>query len=187
MQGFYANSVQRLFPTRGLTPKLRPMKHFTSLVCRRNAAKLLFSVNRLAAAVLVTGVLGACTETITTHGQVILPSRLAQVEAGQTTKSDVQRLLGSPSSTGTFDDNRWYYVTSTLKDKPLNPDIVQKREVVVIQFDPSSSIVTGVERKTETDGRQIEPDDHITATQGQSLGVVDSMIQSIGGGLGGGQ
>jgi outer membrane protein assembly factor BamE (lipoprotein component of BamABCDE complex) len=121
----------------------------------------------------------SCSETISTHGQVILPSRLAQVETGVSTKQDVQRLLGSPSTTGTFNDNRWYYVTSTLKDKPLNPDILEKREVLIIDFDPSGT-VAGISTKDQTEGKALEPDKASTVTHGQSLGIIDSIMQQVG-------
>lgn len=123
--------------------------------------------------------LTSCGETVSTHGQVILPSRLAQVQPGVSTKQDVQRLLGSPSTTGTFNDNRWYYVTSTLKDKPLNPDILQKREVLIIDFDPSGT-VAGISDKDQTAGKAIEPDKASTATHGQSLGILDSALEQMG-------
>lgn len=121
----------------------------------------------------------SCTETISTHGQVILPSRLAQVKEGESTKQDVMRLLGSPSTTGTFNDNRWYYVTSTLKDKPLNPDILEKREVVIIDFDPSGTVV-GLSSKDQTAGKALEPDKGTTKTHGQSLGILDSALEQVG-------
>jgi outer membrane protein assembly factor BamE (lipoprotein component of BamABCDE complex) len=124
----------------------------------------------------------SCTSTLATHGQVILPSRLAQITPGTTTRGDVQRLLGSPSAQGTFNDSRWYYITSTVKDKPLNPNLLQKREVVIIDFDPSGTVV-GMTTKDESEGKDITPDKAMTATHGQSLGIIDSMINDLGGGL----
>lgn len=121
----------------------------------------------------------SCAETVSTHGQVILPSRLAQVETGVSSKQDVQRLLGSPSTIGTFNDNRWYYITSTLKDRPLNPDILEKREVIIIDFDPSGT-VAGISSKDQSKGKAIEPDKAATTTHGQSLGIIDSMLQQVG-------
>lgn len=124
--------------------------------------------------------LAACSQTTTTHGQVILPSRLAQVQPGVSTKGDVARLLGSPSTTGTLESSRWVYVSSVMVDKPLNPDILQKRRVVVIDFDPSGT-VAGIDDKTEADGKDIEPDAATTKTYGQSLGIIDGMLDNLEG------
>ncbi|MCP5404881.1 MAG: outer membrane protein assembly factor BamE [Pseudomonadaceae bacterium] len=121
----------------------------------------------------------ACTETVSTHGQIILPSRLAQVQPGVSTKSDVQYLLGSPSTTGTFNDNRWYYLTSTLVSEPLSPNQLKARKVIAIDFDPSGT-VAGVQTLDETAGKPVTPDTAETATHGQSLGVLDSMMQNVG-------
>lgn len=136
-------------------------------------------MKHLALAVLLALAANACTETTTTHGQVILPSRLAQVQPGVSTKSDVQYLLGSPSTTGTFNENRWYYLTSSLKDKPLNPNLLQSRKVVIIDFDPSGT-VAGITDKDEAAGRSLTPDSDETATHGQSMGILDSMLQNVG-------
>lgn len=130
-------------------------------------------------ALLLALAAGACTETTITRGQVLLPSRLAQVQPGVSTKADVQYLLGSPSTTGTFNDNRWYYVTSNLKDEPLNPNQLQSRKVLIVDFDPSGTVVA-VDNKAETDGRPLTPDSAETETHGQSLGILDSMMQNVG-------
>lgn len=124
--------------------------------------------------------LSACAGTTQTHGQVITASRLAVIEPGTTTKTDVMRLLGSPSTQGTFNENRWYYITSVVQDKPLTPDQLKAREVIIIDFTPSDT-VAGIVRKTQADAKDISPDETTTVTHGQSLGIIDSMMQSLPG------
>ena len=129
---------------------------------------------------LALSFIASCTETINTHGQVILPSRLAQIQPGTTTKDQVMQLLGSPSSTGTMNDNRWYYITSTVGTKAFNPHKLKDRRVIVMDFDPSSSIVTAMQEKTEEDGKTVDPDRKVTATNGQSMGILDQMLGNLG-------
>ncbi|MFZ2587410.1 MAG: outer membrane protein assembly factor BamE [Alphaproteobacteria bacterium] len=124
--------------------------------------------------------LSACSQTTTTHGQVLLPSRLAQVQPGVSTKGDVARLLGSPSTTGTLADSRWVYVSSVMRDKPLNPDILEKRTVVVVDFDPSGTVVA-VTDKSEADSKEVVPDATQTQTHGQSMGIIDGLMNNMGG------
>lgn len=121
----------------------------------------------------------SCAQTTATHGQVILPSRLAQIQPGSTTQPQVLQLLGTPSTTGSFDQNRWYYVTSTNISKPLNPNILKSREVIIIDFDPSGTVVA-LNKKTEADGKQVDPATKTTPTHGQTLGIVDQMLGNIG-------
>jgi outer membrane protein assembly factor BamE (lipoprotein component of BamABCDE complex) len=128
---------------------------------------------------LAAASLAACGQTVATHGHIILPSRLAQIQVGQTNQDDVRRLLGSPSTTGTLNDRTWYYITNTTIDKPLNPNILQKSELVKITFDPSGT-VAGLEKKTEADSKDVEPSAKTTPTQGQALGIIDQMLDNIG-------
>ena len=129
---------------------------------------------------LVLGLfLTACAGTTETHGQVITASRLAVIQPGTSTRGDVLRALGSPSTQGTFNDNRWYYITSTEQDKPLNQGVLKERDVIIIDF--TSDTVAGITRKSATDAKDIVPDDASTVTHGQSLGIIDSMMQNLPG------
>ena len=44
-----------------------------------------------------------CTPTVTTHGHPLDQDQLAQIKPGVTSREEVTRLLGSPSTIGTFD------------------------------------------------------------------------------------
>ena len=123
--------------------------------------------------------LAACAETTSTHGQVILPSRLNQVQTVISTKADVMQLLGSPSTTATMADNRWVYISTVVVNKPLDQKTLQKRQVIVIDFDPSGT-VAGITDKSAADGKTIEPDSSQTKTYGQSLGILDSVMENMG-------
>lgn len=128
---------------------------------------------------LAAGTLTACAETVTTHGQIILPSRLAQIKPGTTTRAEVQQLMGTPSTTGTFNDARWYYVTSTVKTKVLQPNVLQKREIVIVDFDPNG-IVSNLSQRTEADAKEVEPVGATTRTHGQSMGVLEQAFGNLG-------
>ena len=131
--------------------------------------------------ILVSGLLlSACAETVNTHGQIILQSRLAQVKLGQSSKDDVLGLLGSPSTQGTFNDNRWYYVTSTVGTTALSPYDLKNRKVIVIDFDPQTGIVADMHEKSKAEGHSIQPAEATTPTQGQAMGVFQQMFSNLG-------
>ena len=123
-----------------------------------------------------------CSEVVTTHGQVINSSLLNNIRIGVDDKESVQSVLGSPSAIGTFADKRWYYVTETAVDKPLNPNILEERNVLIIEFDESNKVAS-LRRLDESDGRQIEPSTRVTPTQGQSLGILDQLLDNLGTGF----
>ncbi|RYG58081.1 MAG: outer membrane protein assembly factor BamE [Alphaproteobacteria bacterium] len=154
----------------GLAVVCQPMKKHNSLSVLGLMAPLAL------AATLITG----CAETVNTRGQVILPSRLAQIQPGTSTRQDVLQLLGSPSSQGTLNDDRWYYVTSTVGSTSLNPYNLKSRQVVIIDFTPDTDTVATLTQKTEADGKEVDPSDTTTQTHGQSLGVVEQFFGNFG-------
>lgn len=144
-----------------------------------------FSISGLTVtfALTASALLLGCTQTITTtHGQVIDTNQLEQLAIGAHTKEDVRGILGSPSVTGTFHDDRWYYITETKMDKPLNPNILTERGVYIVTFD-KSGIVTGIDQLDKEDGKEVIPAARTTTTQGQSLGIVDQLLENLGQGF----
>ena len=125
--------------------------------------------------------LTACSEVRTTHGHVLNTQQVAALEPGKHSKNDVMRLLGSPSTKGTFNENIWMYVTDKTRSEALNPNILEEREVLVLRFEKDK--LAEVTRKTGEDGREVEPSNKVTPTQGQSLGIIDQMIENLGRGF----
>jgi outer membrane protein assembly factor BamE (lipoprotein component of BamABCDE complex) len=135
--------------------------------------------NHLALLALAAALAAGCSETINTTGQVILPSRLSQIQPGTTTREEVVQLLGSPSASGTMNDNRWYYITSIEGTKAFQPHNLKSRRVIIVDFD-SSNTVAGLTEKTEADSKALDPDRKATPTHGQSLGVLDQLFGNLG-------
>jgi outer membrane protein assembly factor BamE (lipoprotein component of BamABCDE complex) len=131
-------------------------------------------------ALAVAALAGGCAETLDTHGQVVLPSQLAKIKPGETTQAQVRQLLGTPSATGTLNDQRWYYITSVVGQKAFNPYDLKSRRTLVLDFDPSSTVVTSMVQRTEADGKALDPDRAMTETQGQTMGFFDQMFGNMG-------
>ncbi len=126
--------------------------------------------------------ISGCPETINTHGQVLRESDINQLQVGHHNKHDVQRLLGSPSTIGTFDDDRWYYMSQTVMSKPLEPHILQNRKILIIDFN-EEGVIADMTQKNETDANDINPAERKTPTQGQSLGIIDQVFENLGMGI----
>ena len=136
-------------------------------------------------AVTFSGALAGCTNVYHTHGQVIPEENLAMLEVGKNDKQDVQRYLGSPSSVSTFEDDEWLYITTHTVDKPLRPGELMSREILIVNFDDNGKIAS-IEKKDATASREIDPSEKSTETQGQSMGIIDQMLNNLGRGFGGG-
>jgi outer membrane protein assembly factor BamE (lipoprotein component of BamABCDE complex) len=120
-----------------------------------------------------------CAERVTTHGQVIKTQNVQQIVTGQHRKEDVQYLLGSPSATATFNTNTWYYLSEKKVSKPLANDKITERRVITVTFD-DKGLVKNIDDITMADIPETSLNERITPTHGQSLGVLDQMIENIG-------
>lgn len=123
--------------------------------------------------------LTGCMETVNTHGQIMLPSKLEQVKPGETTKQDMLNLFGTPSAQGTLNDNRWYYVTTVEGTTPFTPHIIKDRSVYVADFDATGK-VTRFAKLTAEDGKALAPAAEATPTRGQAQGLLQQMFGNIG-------
>lgn len=125
--------------------------------------------------------MAGCAQTVNTRGQIILPSHLAQIKVGESTQNDVLRLLGTPSTQGTINNARWYYITSTVASKTFHPYDLKDRKVIAIDFDTTTGLVAAISEKTAADGKTVPIAEKTTPTHGQSLGVVDQLMGNLGG------
>ena len=76
----------------------------------------------------------ACAPTVNTHGYRIDPAVVAQIQPGVTSREEVERLLGSPSSMSTFNDKSWYYVTQRTEQLTFYDTDVAAQDVLRIDF-----------------------------------------------------
>lgn len=156
---------------RALAVKFQPMKKHNILSFR------IFAVPAMLVATLF---ITACAETVNTRGQIILPSRLAQIQPGTSTKQDVLQLLGSPSTQGTMNDNRWYYISSSVGTTSFTPHDLKSRQVVIIDFD-ANGVVANLTQKGKSDGKEVSPEATATETHGQAMGIIDQFMGNLGG------
>ena len=100
--------------------------------------------------------LAGCAPVVDQRGKLPDPDRLAQIHPGTTTREQVAQILGTPSSTGVFDDKNWYYISRRTKQVAFfDPDVVDQ-QVYIVNFD-DKGVVRAVDHKELTDGQAIEP------------------------------
>jgi outer membrane protein assembly factor BamE (lipoprotein component of BamABCDE complex) len=127
---------------------------------------------------LVVLLLTGCTGTQTTHGNFITPKQIAQLTPNEMTKDDVLATLGSPSTYGTMNANRWYYMTELQHTKPFEPNRLVTRTLLLLDFDDAGTLVN-ITQKDQGNSKEVVMDETITPTQGQALGVIDQIIQNV--------
>ncbi|MGE5271631.1 MAG: outer membrane protein assembly factor BamE [Thiohalocapsa sp.] len=130
------------------------------------------------AAALATSVT-ACVPSVDQRGNLPEPDQLTQIHPGSTTKDQVAKILGTPSSTGIFDDKRWYYISRKTKQVAFFDPDVMDQQVFVVNFD-GRGVVSSVDHKGLQDGREIEPAPGATPAPGRELTLVEQILGNIG-------
>jgi outer membrane protein assembly factor BamE (lipoprotein component of BamABCDE complex) len=136
-------------------------------------------VRRLLAAGTLALAASACTPTVSTHGHPLDPEQLTQIQPGVTSREEVTRLLGSPSTVGTFEQERWFYVSQRSEVMSFYKADVTQQDVVRIDFD-ANGIVSDVRTHGLEMAQAIEPDPNRTRTLGNELTAMRQILGNIG-------
>ncbi len=134
-----------------------------------------------AAALILAGALGAtgCAPEVNLRGHVPNPESLAQIKPGQQTRDQVLDMLGSPTSIGTFEDTRWYYITRKTEHLAFyDPDLIEA-SIVLVEFD-QAGFVKQVAHLSNDEAREIEPVERTTPTKGREMGVFEQLLGNLG-------
>ncbi len=123
-------------------------------------------------------VLIACATKVPS-GHLKEDESLSSVKIGSTSKDDVAKLLGSPSSESTFGPPTWYYVSSMHENRSILPTKVIDQHVIEIAFDTGGT-VTSVKEYTLADGKNVEVATDTTPTEGQKLGFFEQIFSNLG-------
>jgi outer membrane protein assembly factor BamE (lipoprotein component of BamABCDE complex) len=121
----------------------------------------------------------ACAPTVDNRGHLPAADRLAEIQPGKTTKEEVVRLLGTPSSTGIFDDKKWYYISKKTEQVAFFDKDVLDQQVYQINFD-NQGVVKGVEHKDLKDAQAVEPAPGATPAPGRELTFIEQIIGNVG-------
>jgi len=104
---------------------------------------------------------------------------MAQIKPGETDKATVQHLLGTPSTTASFDPNTWYYISRETKDVAfLKPEILDQ-QVTAIHFD-ENGVVSAIDHKGLHDAQAITPNPNATPAQGREFTFLEQLIGNFG-------
>jgi outer membrane protein assembly factor BamE (lipoprotein component of BamABCDE complex) len=122
--------------------------------------------------------LASCTPTVEQRGNMLQDHQMKQVIPGIHSRTDVLRLLGSPTSQATFDENIWYYIgQKTEKHGIFDPEVVESR---VVEISYSSDGL--VQHVAEIDGDRVNvPYARAkTPTHGNDLTIMQQLLGNLG-------
>ncbi|MTH78638.1 outer membrane protein assembly factor BamE [Paracoccus aestuariivivens] len=124
-------------------------------------------------------IVSACAPTYRNHGYVPPDDELMQVVVGRTNQSELEGLIGRPSSQGLLTGSAWYYVGSRWEYYGAREPAEINREVVAISF-AESGTVTNVERFGLERGQVVVLSRRVTDSGISSLGLVRQLMGNVG-------
>lgn len=122
--------------------------------------------------------LGACNPVLRSHGYVPPANQERDIEVGDSQSAVVEQ-MGSPSTRAMFDENVWYYISSTREELAFLTPKTRSRSITAISFDQSGT-VTGIDEYDLEDGRQFALVDRETPTRGRELTILEQLFGNLG-------
>ena len=122
----------------------------------------------------------ACAPVITQRGYLPDPDAEATIKSGKDTKTSVQERLGYASTTATFGNDSWYYISATEKQVAFFKPVVLKREITAVYFDKNNKVV-GVRHYGLEDGHLIAFESRETPARGRETTFLQELLKATPG------
>src|ERR1700746_372769 len=134
----------------------------------------------LLASISGAAAIAGCSPSVEQRGNLPNPDKLSEIHAGSTTKDEVTKILGTPSSVSVFNnDKTWYYISRrTAQTAFFDPDVLDQR-VYIVNFD-DQGVVKAVDHKALEDGKEITPVARATPAPGRELSFLEQLIGNLG-------
>ncbi|MEM9573223.1 MAG: outer membrane protein assembly factor BamE [Pseudomonadota bacterium] len=135
---------------------------------------LRYAILAAIASTLVSG----CTPIRSFHGYFPDEAQPNEIEPGEDTRSSVLARLGTPSTQSIFDQNTWFYISSTASNFAFFKPKITERKVIAIRFDEENVVDELVEYDAD-DGQVIQYASRETPTRGRELGLLEQLFGNV--------
>jgi outer membrane protein assembly factor BamE (lipoprotein component of BamABCDE complex) len=122
----------------------------------------------------------ACAPVISQRGYLPDPDTESNIKSGKDTKNSVQERLGYASTTATFGNDSWYYISATEKQVAFFRPVVLKRQVLAVYFDKENK-VTDVRHYGLRDGHVIAFESRETPARGRETTFLQELLKATPG------
>jgi outer membrane protein assembly factor BamE (lipoprotein component of BamABCDE complex) len=103
---------------------------------------------------------------------------IASIQPQKSTRADVERALGSPSSVNLFGEETWMYIGEETEQLAFLERNINERSVLIIHFN-KDGIVEDVESHGLEQSRAVEPVERTTPTVGKKLTVIEQLMGNL--------
>lgn len=138
-------------------------------------------MNRLQALAVVAVFLMAmaCEPIVAQRGHMDQDKLQEKLEVGKTTKSQVERLFGSPSSTSNFGDETWYYIQARKESEAFFRPEITYQHVLQVTFD-ESGLIKDIKHYGKDTSERVAIVEKTTPTEGHSMGFMEQVMGNVG-------
>ena len=123
-------------------------------------------------------VLSACSPKVAQRGIMPDVDAIATIVPYESTKSDVERTLGSPSSVNMFGGETWLYIGEITETGAFLEREVNERSVLLVSFD-NKGVVSDVQSHGLDEARDIKPIERTTPTVGKNLTAIEQLMGNL--------
>ncbi len=143
---------------------------------------------RLFICALAAGALGAisaCTPQIDHRGYLPRAGDLQKITPGMS-KTEVEAILGSPSTTATITrtGDSYYYISSKIETQGFMDPKETERKIFAVRFDQIDQVQSFAQYSLE-DRQVINVSSRKTPTRGRELTILQQMFGNLGGNIAG--
>lgn len=131
--------------------------------------------------VLIAGALSACENLKQVDNRGYMESKSVQEEitVGESRKSDVRRVLGSPSTVSAYPPETWYYISRQTETVAFLAPELTHQAVAQIEFD-DDGYVRRIENIGKDKAQELEYVSRKTPTDGRTLGFFEQLLGNVG-------
>ncbi|MEO0881724.1 MAG: outer membrane protein assembly factor BamE [Pseudomonadota bacterium] len=129
--------------------------------------------------IIASAIVAGCTPIRSFHGYFPDEAQPNEIEPGSDTRSTVLARLGTPSTKSIFDENTWFYISSTSSSFAFFKPKITERKVIAIRFSEDDVVDELVEYDAD-DGEVIQYASRETPTRGRELGLLEQIFGNVG-------
>lgn len=121
---------------------------------------------------------GACSPRVAQRGIMPDVDAIASIVPQESTRNDVERTLGSPSSVNMFGGETWLYIGEVTATVAFLERDVNERSVLLVSFD-KDGVVTDVQSHGLEEARDVQPVERKTPTVGKNMTAIEQLMGNL--------
>src|SRR5215831_21176679 len=131
----------------------------------------------------IATVIAGCAAVENNRGYIPDMEAIGSIQVGMDTKDTISKKLGDPSTSATFGNDVWYYVSAHVEQAAFFAPRATERNILAVEFARDGK-VSDVHKYTLADGRVVDFSSRETPTRGREYTLLQQIFNSVPGRIG---